>query len=555
MRRSRVFATTLLAANLVVIMSPPATAQTRSLAVAAMSGQLDQIREWDQRVDQMARSGDLQLREQIADAVVPGNVHERFIQTHDGVPIWGGDITRQSSLGSTISLFGTIYDGVALDVQPKLSPEAARDIAAGLAGGADLGAAPLPSLVILPLSDGSYALTYRCQAVTTAAAVAYFIDAADGSVRSSYNLFENQSAIVTGTGVLNDTKKVSVKTQSGTFVADDQLRPPSLQTFDLRGNLTTAINALNGVITLGTASLATDPSTTWTDGANVDAHTYEGYTYDFYFKRFGRRGLDNRDARIVGLTHTVRPQDVFTASSSVLGQFYVNAFYCPTCGSDGRGMMVYGEGLPSNVFLQVGNTRLFVKNFAGALDIVAHELTHGVTAFTSRLLGVNEPGALNEAFSDMMGTSVEFFVRQTGTGPQPNYVMGSDIFSSNQPGFARSLQDPLSFGNPDHYSRRLLDASDNGEVHANSTIASHAFYLAIEGGTNSTSRLSVQGVGSANRDQIEKTFYRGFTLLLPSNATFSIARSATIQAARDLYGTGSAVERAVTQAWTAVGVN
>jgi Zn-dependent metalloprotease len=81
------------------------------------------------------------------------------------------------------------------------------------------------------------------------------------------------------------------------------------------------------------------------------------------------------------------------------------------------------------------------------------------------------------------------------------------------------------------------------------------YYLAIEGGTNRTSGLSVQGVGGANREQIEKVIYRAFTQLMPANSTFSVARAATIQAARDLYGTNSAAERAVTQAWTAVGVN
>jgi Zn-dependent metalloprotease len=65
----------------------------------------------------------------------------------------------------------------------------------------------------------------------------------------------------------------------------------------------------------------------------------------------------------------------------------------------------------------------------------------------------------------------------------------------------------------------------------------------------------VQGVGGANREQIEKVFYRAFTQLMPANSTFSVARAATIQAARDLYGNNSAAERAVTQAWTAVGVN
>jgi Zn-dependent metalloprotease len=64
----------------------------------------------------------------------------------------------------------------------------------------------------------------------------------------------------------------------------------------------------------------------------------------------------------------------------------------------------------------------------------------------------------------------------------------------------------------------------------------------------------VEGVGGANREQIEKVFYRAFTQLMPSNATFSVARAVSIQSARDLYGSGSPAERAVTQAWTAVGV-
>jgi len=92
-------------------------------------------------------------------------------------------------------------------------------------------------------------------------------------------------------------------------------------------------------------------------------------------------------------------------------------------------------------------------------------------------------------------------------------------------------------------------------VHINSGIVNQAFYLAVEGGRNRVSGREVQGVGAANREQVEKVFYRAFTQLLPSNATFSLARAATIQAARDLYGSNSNAERAVTQAWTAVGVD
>jgi thermolysin len=92
-------------------------------------------------------------------------------------------------------------------------------------------------------------------------------------------------------------------------------------------------------------------------------------------------------------------------------------------------------------------------------------------------------------------------------------------------------------------------------VHINSTIPSHAFFLSIEGGRNRVSGLTVQGVGAGSREQIEKSFYRAFTFLLPASANFSTARAATIQAARDLYGANSAAVTAITQAWAAVGVN
>ena len=77
--------------------------------------------------------------------------------------------------------------------------------------------------------------------------------------------------------------------------------------------------------------------------------------------------------------------------------------------------MVYGEGLPPGSHAPVGRSR--GTYLSGALDIVAHELTHGVTEFTSNLIYRNESGALNEAFSDMMGTSVEFFYQPPGSGP------------------------------------------------------------------------------------------------------------------------------------------
>jgi hypothetical protein len=150
-----------------------------------------------------------------------------------------------------------------------------------------------------------------------------------------------------------------------------------------------------------------------------------------------------------------------------------------------------------------------------------------------------------------MATGVEFYYQQAGSGPlRADYLAGEDVIS----GAIRSLQNPSAYGHPDHYSIRYIGPEDGGGVHRNSGIANHAFYLAIEGGTNRVSRLAVQGVGAANREQIEKVFYRAFTSMMPANSNFFAARTATIQAARDLYGTNSPAERAVTQAWDAVGV-
>jgi thermolysin len=218
--------------------------------------------------------------------------------------------------------------------------------------------------------------------------------------------------------------------------------------------------------------------------------------------------------------------------------------------------MVFGEGLPSRFILTTGQA---VNYFSGAFDIVAHELSHGVTDFTSNLIYRNESGALNEGFSDIMAVGAENYVRATGRSQlAADYVIGEDVFTpvrGGAPTGIRSLADPGAFGDPDHYSKRFLGREDNGGVHTNSTIASHAYFLAIEGGTNRTSGLAVTGVGAANREQIERVFYRGFTSYLTPNATFAQARQATLRAASELFGDSSAAFRAVSQAWTAVGVN
>ena len=498
-------------------------------------------RAWTSRVDSMLRNGELRVRQTREDPMVPGRTHERSDQYHRGVRVFGADVARQLRDGATESIFGTIYEGITVDPNPSIDEDRARELL-GARLGVNIDAGTPAELVILPLDAGGYALTWRIRVVTRGDTRQYFVSAQSGATLLDYSDRKTQTAVGRALGVLGDTKKISVRTSSGQFQARDDLRPPDIETYDMKGDPFRTDNFLIGRVNLSANDLGSDSDNDWTDGAIGDAHIYAGYTYDYYFKRFGRKGLNNADIRMQNLVHPVRRSDIDLYGDQY-PDFFVNAFY------NGDGVMVFGEGLPPN-FTLAGQTWDFLS---GALDVVGHELTHGVTDYSSGLIYRNESGALNESFSDIMGTSIEFFFQPPGNGPlRADYLCGEDVV---RPGGLRSMSDPGSFGDPDHYSKRFLGSGDNGGVHINSGISNQAYYLAIEGGTNRTSGLSVQGVGGANREQIEKVFYRAFTQLMPANSTFSVARAATIQAARDLYGNNSAAERAVTQAWTAVGVN
>jgi bacillolysin len=524
-----------------------------------------QVEQWEPRIARMVADGDLKLRSVTPDALLPGRVHERYDQHYRGVPVAGGDIAREID-GATLSIFGQLYQGIDVDTTPTLSAEQAREHVAQATGIAPA-AERETRLVVLPGDDGGFDLAYEVHAGSAARFKVYFVDAHTGATLREMTDLEAQAAVGQGTGVLGDSKKMSASPLGGVYVADDKMRPPQLVTFDLKGNLTRTNQILDAVIRPIDSDKATDSDNVWTDGAAVDGHTYLGWTYDYYYLRLNRRGLDDNSAAMFGIVHPVKRENMLTASADDFGTYYVNAFWCGGCGSNGAGMMMFGEGMmPGYVLAGSGQ---YVDYLAGSLDVVGHELTHGVIDYSSRLAYRNESGALNEAFADMMGTSVEFFrqprAADVNTGSNTtmtaDYVMGEDSFRAKRSGSIsgiRSLANPSAFSDPDHYSKRLVgpadEAHDWGYVHANSTIASHAFYLAIEGGTNRTSGVTVQGVGDKNRDQIEKIFYRAFVYKLTANATFSAARLATIQSAREVSGAGSLAEQAVTQAWNAVGV-
>jgi thermolysin len=471
--------------------------------------------------------------------LLAGRTHERLAQHHNGIPVFGGEIVRQLDGGSVVSVFGQFYEPINVpSTRPTLSPAEAAAIAErDLGDGASAG---VPELGILPGADGAL-LVYRIRTRGPWDIRDYIIDAASGRVvsRASRIRWQDAPEVGTGTGVLQDRKKVSANRTSSGYQTIDLLRPAATFTLDFRGSEGRFISFLQ-TGTVFFSDVATSATNTWTDGAVVDAHVYEGWTYDYFFKRFGRRSIDDQDLELISLVHPLARASAASYPPDIVGQWINNAAYL------GDGFLLFGDG----------DGRVF-DYLAGGFDVVVHEITHGVTEFTSGLIYQDEPGALNEAFSDIMAIAAEFYTMRAGQGPQrgPNFLIGEDV-TKVAPGFIRSAQNPIDGGDPDHYSLRQYIGTpvDNGGVHVNAPIVTHAFYLATAGGRNRVSGLTVAGVGLTNIERMERIFYRAFAFLMGPGARFSDARAATLQAATDLYGAGSNERAQVQQAWTAVGV-
>jgi thermolysin len=352
-----------------------------------------------------------------------------------------------------------------------------------------------------------------------------FVDASSGATILSYDDRRSQSVVGLGVGTWSDEKKMSVEARSGTHRAVDDLRPFGIRTYDVGFDY----EAWFFYESATDDYLATDSDNQWSDGAVVDAHAYSGYTYDYYFKRHGRRGLDDTGLAAISFVH-ILPQSAA----------YNNAYF------DSVDVSVnYGDG--------DGETITYMPS---GLDVVAHELTHGVTYFSSDLIYLNESGALNEAFSDVMAAGVEWSFEPPGDGRQrADWKVAEDLFLRFG-AFFRSYEDPAAAGDPDHYSVRCLCPVDfdNGGVHINSGIVNQAYYLMVQGGTNRTSGITVRGLGTDQRERIEKIFYRAFVFYLVPSSTFRDARGATLRAAAELYGEGSVEQQTVRQGWDAVGM-
>ncbi len=246
----------------------------------------------------------------------------------------------------------------------------------------------------------------------------------------------------------------------------------------------------------------------------------------------------------------------------------------------------YNNAFWNGDFVALGDGDQVTFRELTSLDIIVHELTHGVTDFTSDLIYQNESGALNEAFSDIMAASAEFYADdpngdgQTSDsleapGLEPDWHVGEDVYIPEMgalapaaPGF-RNMADPEEDGDPDHYSELYIGSDDNGGVHTNSGIPNHAYYLLVNGGLNAGCDASGSphghcpggGVDPIELADAERIFFLAFTAL-NWTATMCDARLATEATALSLTPitpnltnlTSADLADRTTSAWVAVGL-
>lgn len=255
------------------------------------------------------------------------------------------------------------------------------------------------------------------------------------------------------------------------------------------------------------------------DPAVNEAYDGAGATYDLFYEIFDRKSIDDKGLRLDSTVH--------------YGIEYDNAFW-------NGDQMVYGDG----------DGELF-QRFTKSIDVIAHELVHGITQYEASLQYYSEPGALNESFSDVFGSLVKQRVKNQ-TAQEADWIIGEGLLAPTVNGIGlRSLKAPGTAYDdkllgkdpqPGHMNDLYTENEDNGGVHINSGIPNRAFYLA-----------AVE-IGGYAWEKAGKIWYIALRDRLRATANFERAAQVTIQVAGELYGIASHEQKAVENAWKQVGV-
>ncbi|MFE7774608.1 M4 family metallopeptidase [Streptomyces sp. NPDC057445] len=450
-----------------------------------------------------------------------GTTHTRYERTYAGLPVLGGDlVVAETKAGRTESVVKASPAALKnVDTSAELAPAAAEKqaVAAARAEGSKKTTADRAPRKVVWMAQGKPTLAYETvvggiQHDGTPNELHVVTDAATGK-----KLYEWQ-AINEGTGNTQYSGQVTLGTAPSYTLTDTG-----------RGNHKT-YNLNRG--TSGTGTLFTGADDIWGDGtaanaetAGADAHYGAALTWDYYKNVQGRSGIKGDGVGAYSRVH--------------YGNNYVNAFWSDSCFC-----MTYGDGS--------GNSKPLTS-----IDVAAHEMTHGVTAATAKLVYSGESGGLNEATSDIFAAAVEFYANNAQD--KGDYLVGEKIDINGDGTPLRYMDKPSKDGASKDSWYSGLGGID---VHYSSGPANHWYYLLSEGsgaktinGVNydspTSDGLPVTGIG---RDKASLIWFKALTTKFNSTTNYAAARTGTIAVATELYGASSPEVKSVTDAWAGINV-
>lgn len=503
-----VLAAALISAGLTTAAAQPGAEETPSAAPTKLSAsqRAELLRDADGAKARTAKELGLSGAEKlVARDVVKdrdGTTHTRFERTYDGLPVLGGDLVVHASKSRKT-------EGVTKARAGDLKVDTTR-----------AEAAPKGARAVVWAASGTPRLAYEKVVTSTkkdgTPSKLHIINDA----RSGKKIFE-WDTVHTGTGHTQYSGDVELgtKQESSGFSLTDVDRGEH-KTYDLK----------NG--SSGQGTLVTGPDDEWGDGtsanqetAAADAHFGAALTFDYYKNVHGRDGIKGDGVGAYSRVH--------------YSNNYVNAFWDDSCFC-----MTYGDG--------EGNAKPLTS-----IDVAAHEMTHGVTSNTAGLIYSGESGGLNEATSDIFGSAVEFSAKNSED--VGDYLIGEEIDIRGDGTPLRYMDKPSKDGQ----SKDDWYAGIGGiDVHYSSGVANHFFYLVSEGSgakeingvkydSPTADGKAVTGIG---RDKAEQIWFKALSTYMTSSTNYAKARTATLDAAKDLYGADSAEQQAVDAAWAGVNV-
>ena len=462
------------------------------------------------------------------------NVHLR--RSYRGLPVLGGDlIVHRGPQGRWQGVSETLRSAPAISVHPALSKAfaRARATAPSTATRGIRGADVKSTRLVVDATSGTPRLAWRVltggvQKDGTPSVLASYVDARSGRVLRTEQRVETVDG--SGQSLYAGTVPLQLTLSGSTYSLKDPTRGNTYTT-DMNNKSDSVLCQVFGTgCSKGTTFTGPDNqfgngSTSSRESAAVDAQYGTNETWDYYKFVHGRTGIAGDGRGSYNRVH--------------YGSNYVNAFWQDNCFC-----MTYGDGDGANY------------GPLTSLDVAGHEMSHGVTSTTAGLAYSGESGGLNESTSDIFGTMVEFYANNPND--VGDYLIGERFAKNGQP--LRRMDNPASDGNSANcWSSNV----GNLDVHYSSGVGNHFFYLLSEGsGAKTVNGVSynsptcnsstVTGIG---HDAAANIWYRALTTYMTSSTDYHGARTATLSAAKDLYGAGSTQYNAVAAAWSAVNVS